>query len=126
LLSVSLPPCRRYRGAGITQTKIMTVIAQEFIRRFLQQHVLPAGVHKVRYYGLWSFSNRKHLRKMQQILTQPGNNQQVRLEEDMDVEVPPTVRSQTMPLLPKGHTHLDRAPIPPRESTTMRQLTLIS
>jgi hypothetical protein len=67
--------------------KTMTVSAEEFIRRFLQ-HVLPAGVHKVRYYGLWSSSNRRQLRKMQQILTQPGNNQQVRLEEDMDVEVP--------------------------------------
>jgi hypothetical protein len=77
----------RHKGAGITQMKTMTVSAEEFIRRFLQ-HVLPAGVHKVRYYGLWSSSNRRQLRKMQQILTQPGNNQQVRLEEDMDVEVP--------------------------------------
>jgi hypothetical protein len=51
----------------------MTVSAEEFIRRFLQ-HVLPAGVHKVRYYGLSNSSNRKHLSKMQQILTQPGNN----------------------------------------------------
>ena len=33
----------RYRGASTTQTKIMTVSAEEFIRRFLQ-HVLPAGV----------------------------------------------------------------------------------
>jgi hypothetical protein len=29
-----------------------TVSGHEFIRRFLQ-HVLPAGFHKVRYYGLW-------------------------------------------------------------------------
>jgi len=77
----------RYRGASTTQTKIMTVSAEEFIRRFLQ-HVLPAGVHKVRYYGLWSSSNRKKLSEVQQILTQSGNDQQVRLEEDMDVEVP--------------------------------------
>ena len=92
----------RYRGAGITQTKIMTVIAQEFIRRFLQQHVLPAGVHKVRYYGLWSSSNRKHLRKMQQILIQSGNNQQVRLEEDMDVEVPPPSEARQCPYCQRG------------------------
>jgi hypothetical protein len=31
--------------------KTMTVSAEEFIRRFLQ-HALPAGVHKVRYYGM--------------------------------------------------------------------------
>jgi len=40
--------------------KTMTVSAEEFIRCFLQ-HALPAGVHKVRYYGLWSPSNRKKL-----------------------------------------------------------------
>jgi len=91
----------RYRGASTTQTKIMTVSAEEFIRRFLQ-HVLPAGVHKVRYYGLWSSSNRKHLRKMQQILTQPGNNQQVRLEEDMDVEMPPPSEARPYSHCQKG------------------------
>jgi hypothetical protein len=81
--------------------KTMTVSAEEFIRRFLQ-HVLPAGVHKVRYYGLWSSSNRKHLRKMQQTLTQPGNNQQVQLEEDIDAEVSPPLESRQCPHCRKG------------------------
>ena len=58
------------------------------IRRFLQ-HVRPAGVHKVRYYGLWSASNRKKLSGVQQILIQPENNQQEGFKEDMDVEAPP-------------------------------------
>ena len=91
----------RYRGAGTTGTKTMTVRAEEFIRRFLQ-HVLPAGVHKVRYYGLWSSSKRKHLRKMQQISTQPGNDQQGRLEEDMDVEVPPPSEARQCPYCQRG------------------------
>ena len=86
------------RGAYI---KTMTVNAGEFIRRFLQ-HALPAGVHKVRYYGLWSPSNRKKLRKMQQILTQPENNQQERLEEDMDTEVSPPSEPQLCPHCKKG------------------------
>ena len=77
----------RHRGAGTTQTKIMTVSAEEFIRRFLQ-HVLPAGVHKVRYYGLWSPSKRKKLLEIQQTLTQSGNDQPEGLEEDMDAEAP--------------------------------------
>ena len=64
----------------------MTVSAEEFIRRFLQ-HVLPAGVHKVRYYGLWSPSHRQNLSKVQHILTQSANDQQVRIEEDVDVQV---------------------------------------
>jgi hypothetical protein len=78
----------RYKDSGGTQTKTMTVSAEEFIRRFVQ-HVLPAGVHKVRYYGLWSPSNRKKLSQVQQILTQSGNDQQVRIEEDADVEMSP-------------------------------------
>jgi len=91
----------RYRGAGITQVKTMTVSAKEFIRRFLQ-HVLPTGVHKVRYYGLWSSSNRRQLRKMQHILRQPGNNQQVQLEEDMDVEVPSPSEARQCPHCQRG------------------------
>ncbi len=43
-----------------SQPRVMTLGAHEFIRRFLQ-HVLPGGVHKVRYYGLWSPSNRESL-----------------------------------------------------------------
>ena len=35
------------------------------------------------------------------------------------------VRSQTMLPLPERNTRLDRAPTPPREGTTMRELTLI-
>lgn len=71
------------RGAYI---KTMTVNAEEFIRRFLQ-HVLPAGVHKVRYYGLWSPSNRKKLLEIQQTLPQSESNQPEGFEEDMDAEV---------------------------------------
>ena len=45
----------------------MTLTAREFIRRFLQ-HVLPKGVHKVRYYGLWVPSNRRLLSRIQIVL----------------------------------------------------------
>jgi len=71
------------RGAHI---KTMTVNAKEFIWRFLQ-HALPAGVHKVRYYGLWNPSNRKKLLELQQNLSQSDNVEQGRFEEDMDEEV---------------------------------------
>jgi Putative transposase len=37
-----------YRDAG--KSKVMTVPADEFIRRFLQ-HVLPPGLQRIRYYG---------------------------------------------------------------------------
>jgi hypothetical protein len=89
----------KYKDSGSTQTKTMTVSAQEFIRRFLQ-HVLPAGVHKVRYYGLWSPSNRKKLLEVQQILTQSGNDQQV--QEVVELEMPSSPEPRQCPHCQKG------------------------
>jgi len=91
----------RYKCSGGDQIKTMTVSAEEFIRRFLQ-HVLPAGFHKVRYYGLWSPSNRKKLLEVQQILTQSGNDQQVEFEEDMDAEAPSSSEARKCPHCQKG------------------------
>lgn len=47
--------------------------AHEFIRRFLQ-YILPKGVHKVRYYGLWSPANRKYLYKMKGLLADDADD----------------------------------------------------
>jgi len=86
------------RGAYI---KTMTVSAGEFIRRFLQ-HALPAGVHKVRYYGLWSPSNRKKLLELQQTLTQSGNDQPEGFEEDIDEEISHPSEPRLCPHCRKG------------------------
>ena len=59
-------------------------------------------IHKVRYYGLWSPSKRKKLLKMQQTLTQSGNDQPERLEEDMDAEVSPSSEPRQCPHCQKG------------------------
>jgi hypothetical protein len=40
----------RYKDSGEGQWHTLTLLAQEFIRRFLQ-HVLPRGFQRVRYYG---------------------------------------------------------------------------
>jgi putative transposase/transposase-like zinc-binding protein len=40
-----------YRAKGRTRHKIMTLAPEEFMRRFLL-HVLPAGFHRIRHYGL--------------------------------------------------------------------------
>lgn len=37
------------------------------MRRFLQ-HVLPKGLHKVRYFGLWHPSRREQVARMRQLL----------------------------------------------------------
>jgi hypothetical protein len=46
-----------YRIQGVERYKIMTLATDEFIRRFLM-HVLPAGFHRIRYYGLLASSKR--------------------------------------------------------------------
>jgi ssDNA-binding Zn-finger/Zn-ribbon topoisomerase 1 len=46
-----------YRIEGPDRYKVMTLAINEFIRRFLI-HVLPAGFHRIRYYGLFASSKR--------------------------------------------------------------------
>ena len=46
-----------YRAKGDTRYKLMTLDADEFIRRFLI-HVLPDGFHRIRHYGLFANANR--------------------------------------------------------------------
>jgi hypothetical protein len=86
----------RYKDTDGTQAKTMTVSAEEFIRRFLQ-HVLPKGVHKVHYYGLWSPSYRKNLSKIQQILAPSENDQQGRMQGEVDMEASPSSEPRKCP-----------------------------
>jgi len=47
-----------YRAKGKTRHKAMTLSPQEFMRRFLL-HVLPAGFHRIRHYGLLANGSRR-------------------------------------------------------------------
>jgi hypothetical protein len=47
-----------YRATGTMRHKTMTLAAEEFMRRFLL-HVLPAGFHRIRHYGLLANGARK-------------------------------------------------------------------
>ena len=47
-----------YRRNGPDRQQIMTLGADEFIRRFLL-HILPRGFHRIRHYGLLAGSSRK-------------------------------------------------------------------
>ena len=47
-----------YRRSGADRQQVMTLPADEFIRRFLL-HVLPRGFHRIRHYGLLAGSTRK-------------------------------------------------------------------
>lgn len=48
---------KNYRATGTARYKTMTLPAHEFIRCFLI-HVLPAGFHCIRHYGLFANGNR--------------------------------------------------------------------
>jgi hypothetical protein len=49
---------KNYRAKGKTRYKPMTLVADEFMRRFLL-HVLPGGFHRIRHYGLLANGSRK-------------------------------------------------------------------
>ena len=51
--------------------RTMTLPGEEFLRRFLQ-HVLPRGVHKVRYYGLWHPAARARREALSRQLAPPN------------------------------------------------------
>ena len=57
-----------YKERSTKKTKYCTLPVETFMRRFLQ-HVLPKGFVKIRYYGLFSPSNRHRLQKAQQLLS---------------------------------------------------------
>ena len=58
-----------YRDGG--KTKIMTLAADEFIRRFLQ-HTVPDGFHRIRYFGFLTNSHRAaKLALCRQLLAMP-------------------------------------------------------
>ena len=57
-----------YRKTGAGRQQVMTLAADEFIRRFLL-HALPRGFHRIRHYGLLASARRKdHLERARRLL----------------------------------------------------------
>jgi hypothetical protein len=60
-----------YRIEGPERYKVMTLATHEFIRRFLM-HVLPAGFHRIRYYGLLASGQRaENVARARELLMPP-------------------------------------------------------
>jgi Putative transposase len=60
-----------YRLDGPERYGLMKLNTQEFIRRFLM-HVLPAGFHRIRYYGLFTSQTRaKNIARIRDLLAVP-------------------------------------------------------
>ena len=61
-----------YRAKGHDRAKVMTLAADEFIRRFLI-HVLPAGFHRIRHYGLFASGTRaENIARARELLDAPA------------------------------------------------------
>jgi hypothetical protein len=60
-----------YRIEGLDRYKVMTIAADEFIRRFLI-HVLPCGFHRIRHYGLLANGSRAaNIARARELLAAP-------------------------------------------------------
>jgi hypothetical protein len=77
-----------YRAKGRTRYKRMTLAVDEFIRRFLL-HVLPAGFHRIRHYGLFANGGRaENLARARQLLGQPPPQDQIEVVAETDQPTP--------------------------------------
>jgi hypothetical protein len=85
-----------YRAKGRSRHKAMTLEPQEFMRRFLL-HVLPAGFHRIRHYGLLANGCRKTgLSTARQLLHScPPNQQQAMAAADENVQIEACARQPT-------------------------------
>jgi hypothetical protein len=77
-----------YRRTGADRQQVMTLAADEFIRRFLL-HVLPKGFHRIRHYGLLAGATRKaHLDHVRDLLgVAPRVDDEATVE--LDTIIPP-------------------------------------
>jgi hypothetical protein len=57
----------QYKDRKAGRMRTCQLEGNEFMRRFLQ-HVLPKGLHKVRYYGLWNPKHRELAGRVRQLL----------------------------------------------------------
>jgi hypothetical protein len=74
-----------YRRHGVERQRVMTLGADEFIRRFLL-HLLPRWFHRIRHYGLLSASARKaSLSRARELLAVPPPPDDALPEEPIDV-----------------------------------------
>lgn len=108
----------RYKHRQSNRWRICTLDGDEFMRRFLQ-HVLPKGLHKVRYFGLWHASKRPLASKARLLLhmqrTQNAVRPSVGTDTDsrpLDHSSPSTPDPRICPRCGIGHLILVRELLP--------------
>ena len=87
-----------YRVDGPERIKVMTLAPEEFIRRFLI-HVLPAGFHRIRHYGLLASSQRRqNIARARQLLNVPAPQPHPAAAENV-----PPADATSVPVLQRTH-----------------------
>jgi hypothetical protein len=78
-----------YRRDGVDRQRVMTLAADEFIRRFLI-HLLPLGFHRIRHYGLLAASARRSslVRARELLAVAPPPNDVDLTEQPFDARPP--------------------------------------
>jgi hypothetical protein len=80
-----------YRVDGPERAKVMTLAIDEFIRRFLM-HVLPAGFHRIRHYGLFANCSRaENIARARQLLNVPAKQREPGDAASIDAGEPQTL-----------------------------------
>jgi len=80
-----------YRATGRERAKVMTLAADEFVRRFLI-HVLPTGFHRIRHYGLFASGKRaENIARARQLLNSPAPQTEARDPDAAQADEPPTL-----------------------------------
>ena len=112
-----------YRAKGRERHKVMTLVSDEFIRRFLI-HVLPSGFHRIRHYGLFANGGRTdNLARVRELLAVPPPHD----EPDATADEPPMLslpcpccggRMIIIETFERGSTPSTRPPSPIRIDTS--------
>lgn len=99
-----------YRRAGADRQQVMTLAADQFIRRFLL-HFLPKGFHRIRHYGLLAGVTRKaHLNQVRQMLGAAPSADADALIDPPDVRSPAHAAAGTWSLSKPSNDGADHEP----------------
>jgi hypothetical protein len=108
----------RYKHRKSSRWRTCCIDGLEFMRRFLQ-HVLPKGLHKVRYFGLWHPSRRPTATKARLLLHLERDHSPAAAEPDRDLadpndgnQPPNPVEPRLCPRCRRGHLVFVRELLP--------------
>jgi hypothetical protein len=105
--------------ADQSRTKVMTLSAEEFIRRFLL-HVLPKGFVRIRHYGLLASRNvpTKRTRARELLKAMSAAREPARTPESWSDRLLTWIREE-LARCPCCHGPLERRPLPPQGSSPL-------